>query len=64
MSRNYIKTADLCERCKFSADRAPCATEGCNERCKLYSVFDCRCLWIQPNTPCPYFEEAKDDENR
>lgn len=61
MSRNYIKTADLCERCRYGAQNAPCGTGDCSEKCKMYSVFGCRCLWIKPNTPCPHFEEVDKD---
>lgn len=60
MENNYIKTADLCERCRYSQYRAPCAREGCNESCKMFSIFGCRCRWIKQNTPCPYFEERKE----
>lgn len=58
MENNYIKTADLCERCMYNA--AHCEIVGCNESCKMFSVFDCRCFRIKPNTPCPYFEERKE----
>lgn len=55
---NHIKTADLCERCVyglmcyvyFDCRGCPCVEDGW-----------CRCIMIKNNTPCPYFEEVKDD---
>ncbi len=63
IQNNPIKSADLCERCRFTRD-VPCGEDTggemkCDCDCPQYSVHGCRCLWVNPNTPCPYFEEAK-----
>lgn len=53
----HIKTDDLCDRCVFAAcNTALCATDN---GCPQNSVFGCRCLWVEQNTPCPYFTEAR-----
>lgn len=62
---DHIKSKDLCERCaatRFCRSHTesifPC--DGCKMRfCD--NIPGCRCLTIPQNTPCPYFEEAKDD---
>ena len=65
MDNNPIKTYDLCDRCKYGGryggDCYKCRVGYVNKSCSLLSVFGCRCLWIKQNTPCPYFEEEKDD---
>ena len=54
-----IKSADLCERCRFEYLR--CKDKICSE-CVMEAPEEpegcrCKCLNIEPNTPCPYFEE-------
>lgn len=58
----HIKTDDLCDRCVFAAcNTALCATgNGCPQN----SVFGCRCLWVEQNTPCPYFKERTADKEK
>lgn len=62
---NNIKSADLCNRCIYSFYR------HCSEKMKgncVGCIMDdtgkpggCKCLAINPNTPCPYFEEEDDN---
>ena len=62
---NHIKSADLCARCRYIFYRY-CGGEmqrNCVS-CVMYDTGEpggCKCLKIKPNTPCPYFEEVKDD---
>ena len=58
---NPIKSADLCNRCAYN--RVWCnvsSSISCNI-CEMYDGGRCKCLDIKPNTPCPYFEEEKDN---
>lgn len=58
---DHIKSADLCNRCRYAFDR------HCSEKMQgncAGCVMDatgkpggCKCLTIKPNTPCPYFVE-------
>lgn len=59
MENNPIKTADLCERCVYSADRTCDTHFDCHECPCLTADGRCRCLGIKGNTPCPYFEDAE-----
>lgn len=58
-----IKTIDLCRRCEFFYSRK-CSNNECNE-CPMSvpknGFYACKCHEIEFNTPCPYFEEAKDE---
>ena len=60
-----IKSADLCERCFYSFERFCLPQEkmygGCPS-CKMDNGDICKCLTIKENTPCPYFEEAREDQ--
>ena len=56
-----IKTPDLCERCVHSTERCCYSTVGFCPMCLSQETDGCKCLTIKPNTPCPYFEEVKDD---
>lgn len=61
----HIKSKDLCNRCSYAFDRH-CSEEmqGNCFSCVMYNTGEpggCKCLAINPNTPCPYFEEEKDD---
>ena len=58
---DHIKSADLCNRCRFEYFRH-CNGNMCNS-C-VGCVMDgtgkpgvCKCLEIEQNTPCPYFVE-------
>lgn len=63
---DHIKSDDLCERCAFGSQ------QNCLKKfilncvgCIMYDTWNpggCKCLTIEPNTPCPYFVEAEDDE--
>ena len=63
----HIKSADLCARCVYNYYR------HCRDKMENFCagcVMDatgkpggCKCLAIKPNTPCPYFEEEKDDDS-
>lgn len=62
-----IKSADLCSRCRYTFYRY-CSEEmqGNCVSCVMYATGNpggCKCLDIKPNTPCPYFEEEKDDDS-
>ena len=62
---NPIKSADLCARCRYTFYRH-CSEEmqGNCVSCFMYDTGKpggCKCLTIKPNTPCPYFEEEKDN---
>lgn len=61
IARNNIKTVDLCERCEYGrcGGRVACSL---GSLCPLYSVFGCKCERIGRNTPCPYFQEASENE--
>lgn len=63
---NHIKSEELCARCVYHhyrhciwKMRGNCA--GC-EMDATGKLGNCKCLTIEPNTPCPYFVEAEDDE--
>lgn len=53
---NIIKTADLCERCRYSAQNTCDRYFDCG-KCECYRDNACICLGIKPNTPCPFFSE-------
>lgn len=62
MSDNRIKSADLCERCKYSEEL--CEPLNSCDNCKQRSVHPagiplCKCDGIRTGTPCPDFEEAE-----
>lgn len=61
MTKNNIKTDDLCERCEYG--QCSGQTEACvvDRLCPLYSVFGCRCEQIRQNTPCPFFRDQEED---
>lgn len=61
MVSNHIKSAELCERCVYGFDRY-CIERGCDE-CERLVDGKCKCDGIRENTPCPYFEEVKDDDS-
>lgn len=52
----HIKSADLCERCRWAIDRCMDLCEGCRMQVG-YSV--CKCETVADGTPCPYFEEEE-----
>ncbi len=59
-----IKSADLCERCAYSFERF-CRAQGRRGGCPKCEMMDgktCKCLTVDFNTPCPYFEEAQDEK--
>ena len=60
--RVHIKSADLCARCRYNFCRH-CSEEAQGNCfiCVMNDIVDCKCLGIKPNTPCPYFEEVKDN---
>lgn len=56
-----IKSADLCNRCKHSSN---CKNYDYCHGCPMkLDYVGCSCMTIKMNTPCPYFEEAKDDDS-
>lgn len=60
-----IKSADLCERYRYTFYRhcSEKMQENCFS-CVMYAAGKpggCKFLTIKPNTPCPYFEEEKDN---
>lgn len=61
---NHIKSADLCDRCKYSKCKrtnAVCWSSRKSECCPMFHVlFGCRCYTVADNTPCPYFSEDDD----
>ena len=57
----YIKSADLCERCKYSAEicEPPRTCERCpHRRITILGYRQCLCDAVQDGAPCEYFEEA------
>lgn len=57
----HIKSADLCERCRYSEER--CEPPGTCERCQhrkstILGYQQCLCDSVRDGTPCEYFEEA------
>ena len=56
----HIKSADLCERCVYGKTRTCVKYNHCYG-CMNNDDIGCRCIQIMPNTPCPYFEEEKDN---
>lgn len=63
----HIKSADLCNRCRYAFDRH--CSEKMQGNCAgcvmdvTWKLRGCKCLTIKVNTPCPYFEEVKDDDS-
>lgn len=62
MTDNPIKSPDLCERCRYSAEICE-PLETCAD-CPQHSftVFGmplCNCDLIKTGTPCPYFKEVE-----
>lgn len=56
---DHIKSADLCARCAFDIENC----KDCIE-CTMYNhgIGNCKCADVKQNTPCPYFEEVKDND--
>ena len=55
-----IKSAYLCNRCVYGKSRTCVKYHHCYG-CMSDDDIGCRCIQIMPNTPCPYFEEEKDN---
>lgn len=56
---NYIKTFDLCERCKYDF-YIWCRVRGVDcGSCPQNTPGHCLCSTVKENTPCPYFEERE-----
>ena len=58
---DQIKSIDLCERCEFSFVRRCISDYDDCSGCEMNGGESCKCLTIEPNTPCPYFKEADDE---
>ena len=57
-----IKSADLCNRCRFESKRHCSRMRNDCSDCDMNIISrcspgDCKCLTVKWNTPCPYFEE-------
>ena len=51
-----------CKKCKYGIPQnSHCPTGDCNG-CRMSGGRFCLCTTISPNDPCPYFEEAADNE--
>ena len=64
---DHIKSNDSCNRCMFNyfrycRDKMKNSCSGCVMNA-TGKPGGCKCLTINPNTPCPYFEEEKDDDS-
>ena len=63
---DHIKSEDLCARCVYSFYRH--CIEEMQGNCVGCVMDDtgkpggCKCLAIKPNTPCPYFDEEKEND--
>ena len=57
----HIKTADLCERCAYNRVWCNVSSGISCAICEMHDGDRCKCLTIKENTPCPYFEEEKDN---
>lgn len=58
-----IKNEDLCAGCVFDPIR--CNSADCMECPQIEFEGDtlrCKCDMIRDNTPCPYFEERRDED--
>lgn len=61
---DHIKSKELCDRCRFEYFRNCSEKNGCGD-CEMDATGKpggCKCFTVDWNTPCPYFEEAEDDE--
>lgn len=57
-----IKSKDLCADCVYDPIR--CDSEHCMDCPQIEFEGDmclCKCDTIRDNTPCPYFEERRED---
>lgn len=54
----YIKSSELCRRCKYSTKGAICEPISRCDGCKQDDGGACRCNSVKTGEPCPYFEHA------
>lgn len=51
----YIKSSELCRRCKYSTKGAICEPISRCDGCKQDDGGACRCNSVKTGEPCPYF---------